>query len=251
MAECSPCNAVPKLVQPDMWTRTRVFQWVQQEANKAGARMLLGLDFAFALPYCDEGAYFPGCEDSPANLNALWSKTDEICSSAPDFYGGPFYREASAPFQDYLWYPRHKGSEYQPRLRLTEKACKDQVTTPTSCFKLLGANQVGSGSIAGMRFLHALTDLRRKRKIAIWPFDDNVGTSLTIVEIFPRLCQKLGFIIENPNEHSRDALSSAAALRSWCDDFDLWQPLAMSDTAKKYEGWIFGVTGPRRIGGIS
>jgi len=183
----------------------------------------------------------PKHADSPDGIKSLWFEIENICKGAQDFYGGPFYKEEPSPFKEYLWYPGHKGSKYQPRLRLTEKNCQNQVTTPTTCFKFLGSNQVGSGSIAGMRFLHALEGLRKEGKIAIWPFDRVQNAVLTVVEIFPRLYERQGFEMKGRNEHETDALTSAEALRQLSENERLWNIDAINNDAKEYEGWIFGV----------
>jgi hypothetical protein len=215
---------------------------VVARATLDGSRVLLGLDFAFAFPFCDRQAYFPSQRESAVSREILWAIVDKDCSGAPDLYGGPFYREPAARFREYLWYdPGNRGRRYEPRLRIAEDLCT--LTNPTTCFKFFGANQVGPGSIAGMRFLHAMEHLRASGQVAVWPFDSYADAPVTIVEIFPRLFERLGIQARGryKDEHERDALSSALALSELSRHQEYWHPAAMTEQARIYEGWILGV----------
>ena len=90
-----------------------MFEYVRRRV--AEERVLIGFDFAFAYPYCDKGAYFPGEPTSPPDVQHLWEKVEEICSSADNFYGGPFYR--GAPFKEFHLGHDFRGAKYEPRYR--------------------------------------------------------------------------------------------------------------------------------------
>lgn len=266
LAECWAGTSAPRLVQPPesrLWSRSAIIYWLEKEAKHVESKILLGLDFGFAFPYCDEGAYFPGHPESPAGIRDLWATIDDMCLDSKDLYGGPFYKDPTARFGRYLCYQNYRGDLFKSRHRVTEIACAEQATTPTSCFKFVGSEQVGSGSVAGMRFLHALAHNRYTGEFAVWPFDSNRSVRVTIVEIFPRLFYHLGASYSSPatlakavqhhgsdvpstahgklTEDEADALVSAAALRSIAADRAIWQPKAMNSCARDYEGWILGV----------
>ena len=132
--------------------------------------------------------------------------------------------------------------------------------------KCIGPANVGTGSLAGMRFLHKLKKSLDK-EIEIWPFEKKRGRSVA-VEIFPRLYFRqsgtdpqnwqdqeminnaLKYFDSKPiqqdwipkREDEPDALVSAAALRSLASNPAMW--LAPDDYSSEVdlEGWIFGVT---------
>ena len=266
VAECDPARQTVGLVyprgnRPAPWTRKAVFQYVQQLVSKKVA--LIGLDFAFAHPFCGEGAYFPGLRQSPPDLQHLWEEVEQHCREADDLYGGSFYRGHKSPFSPFYWYPRHLCEQHQERYRMTERAARNDPQlrlNPCSVFRCIGANQVGPGSIAGMRLLRLV---RNKTDVCIWPFDVNgPPASSTVVEIYPRLflreaeqargrqtangiarlCAHFGVQLKdvppNPTNDMRDALVSAAGMGRLAQQYQNWQVPAC---AAEYEGWIFGV----------
>ena len=228
------------------WTRKEVLQYVQRQIAKR--RVLIGFDFAFGYPYCDKSTYFPGYADSPGNVRNLWKTVDGFCkaNNGGDFYGGSFYSGSGSRFKRYY---RQNGGEPQPkelRSRVTDDWAKEPAgRIPSSAFNCVGPNQVGPGSLAGMRLLHKL---QHDTNIAIWPFDatDEQGRS-TIVEIYPRLFIKkakgmkgecpppstvrelvgcYGAILEDKcekwSEHERDALVSAAGMGWFASRQEIW-----------------------------
>lgn len=268
VAVCSPGELGPKLESPaeeKYWSRDEIAQWVVQEANNKC--VLIGMDFAFAFPYCDKNTYFPGHHQGPESVEALWEMVDTVCKDEPNFYGGTFYRNKSSHYSKYFWYPKFKGARFDgSRLRVTEKACQRGNAKPACSFKCLGPDQVGPGSVAGMRTLHHINKIR-SNSINIWPFDSFVDGKSTIVEIFPRLFyilagQKpqdwnkidvinaiLRYFGSKPlhrdvrirTEDEADAIISAAALRGLSSNEDLWNPLDLDERTRLYEGWIFGI----------
>jgi hypothetical protein len=269
VAECTEGTLAPTLVFSPTgrrWTRSDLAQWLalQLAGNK---RLLFGLDFGFAYPFCDRQAYFTDHPKSPAGKNELWECIETVCKTDEQFYGGSFYLRSDAPFADYLLCRTYRGKKFSShRLRITEKACGASGASPTCMFKCVGPDSVGVGSIAGMRFLHHLK-INFRDRVAIWPFDDISLAGCVIVEVFPRLYFRLA--CENPRqwrdprvlnatlghfgsepptpattfkrEDEVDAVITSAALRSLAQERQYWRPHGMTGCAGQYEGWIFGV----------
>lgn len=263
VARCSKGTKVPEIVPncgQSNWRRRGVLDWLLQ-CHKKGERVIAGFDFAFAYPFYDKNAYFPGHRKTPRSVESLWKLIDSICDPG-DFYGGPFYKPP--PFCDYLLYQTYKGERYNGRMRLTDERCSGN---PTSVFKCLGAESVGVGSIAGMRMLHHIKKQLNK-DFQIWPFENGNDNRSVIVEIYPTLFFRLSgqnSIRRNyqtlnnalkffnsdqlpsyPRIESKDqidAIISAAAIRYLADKHNTWQPAALSECkcARDFEGWIFGV----------
>jgi hypothetical protein len=261
---CNTGENAPILVSPpgNNWRREHLLDWLTQQARECCT--LIGMDFAFAYPYCDTGAYFPGHQGDFVSVSQLWNEIDDVCKDADDLYGGPFYKELSAPFAKYLLYQNYTGECFDGRrFRKTEIACAKMGAPPTCPFVCVGPAQVGSGSVAGMRALHRLSS---EMNVSIWPFQKPSRGKTTIVEIFPRLFyiiagenakgwenQKvlnnaLAFFGSQPlsntikTEDEADAIISAAALRHLAAKEDIWNPKGLDENARRYEGWIFGVT---------
>lgn len=231
------------------WRRQDVLEFVLG-LTQGRVRVLVGLDFVFALPFCDAGAYFPGKTEAPRTPSALWYTIDDVCQGASDYYGAPFFRNQSANFSSYFMYQTFKGSNYQERYRETEHCAKAQGASPKSVFKCVGAGQVGSGSIAGMRCLYHIKKLLGEM-VQIWPFEKEMKARVVIVEIYPRLYRsilpqadliRVSNIAGEPNlQDKEDALISAQALLQVAAMDEVWQLPKATAAAAKYEGWIFGV----------
>ena len=264
VAALEPGDGLPRLIANPyrahgIWSRPDVLAYLIAEID-AGRRVLAGFDFAFCYAFEDEGAYFPGLSDAPGAPEAVWALVERVGRDDPDLYGAALYRRADLPYRDFFMAPGWRGEKYRYRQRLAEQAAAF-VTTPHPVFKCIGAANVGTGSLAGMRLLHRVRGL--ERDIRIWPFDPAPGGELTAVEIFPRLYYKLaggdprawgdrdnlgavcrhfgvgtGDIPEIRTEDEADALISAAALRALAADSALWQQARRAGAAK--EGWIFG-----------
>lgn len=265
IAIAEPGADVPVLAQPPAgrwWDRVTVLAWLSKQMRDA--RVLAGFDFAFAYAHADRGAYFPGTGPELTRARELWGHVERICRDVPDLYGAPFYTRDDLPYRRHFLSPRGKGDLYTMRRRLTESACA-AVTSPHPVMKCIGAANVGTGSLAGMRLLHRL-----KRDmddhVAIWPFEAAAGRSV-VVEIFPRLYFKRAKMDprawrepavldralahygseplpagwEPAREDEPDALISAAALRDLSRRPEIWStPLSIIE-ATGAEGWIFGV----------
>ena len=233
LAEAAPGTAAPHTIMAEdgrHWGREPVLDWLIRRTAAADASaagpVLVGIDFAFAHPFVDEGAFYPG-------LN-----------------GAPHYRS---------------------RRRATELAARASARAPSPTFKAIGADNVATGSMAGMRLIHALKAALGPR-LAVWPFD-RVATgqlsqlAMVLVEIFPSYYFHLAGI--NPAKNAAadpafmsaalagydsagvgpdfaprgsdadeaDAIVSAAALRWFVGQAGCWD----APDAAAHEGWIFGV----------
>ena len=268
VAEYDPRGNFVTLVSPRRrtnWTRQGVWDEYFNNGSSEGP-VLIGIDFAFAYPYCDKGAYFPGHRETPPDVTSLWAKVDEISRDEGNFYGGPFYKSRAALFADYIWYRKPKGSKYSGLFRQTDKACRraglDRIS---SVYKCVGAT-VGVGSVAGFRLLHKINS---KDAAYIWPFCGKPATSgTTLVEIYPARFLKCAGVYRDGNSNKqqvkdaltfydiclspelkdcsftddeRDALVSAAGMKWWLSQEGSLAWSKKGRTCTTYEGWIFGI----------
>ncbi len=246
------------------WRRSDFETWLS-ETIQSSTRILVGFDFAPAYASADEGAYFPDVPDAPADAKALWSLVDRLASDDPELYGMRIAH--TPPFSAHYLTPKGRGSRYRYRQRLTETVCA-AITTPHPVLKCIGAANVGTGSLAGMRLFNRLA-ARFGSKIAFWPFDDvdQSGASAVLVESFPRVyymaagadarawaepetmarvykaygSKPSAAPVRSKREDEADALVIAAALRHFSQDPGLWRRDVLPEAAVKAEGWIFGV----------
>lgn len=262
IACCKTGDDAPVLVDAPKrrWSRADVLDWL---VNAMPANSLVGVDLSPGLPFDPAEGYFPGWIDSPIDAKALWQMVDEICADDPHFAATSFvaHPEARRHF-------RHGkgdcGDRFEPgrgRLRTTEK---QQINlTPSSCFNLIGAAQVGKSSLTGMRVLHNL-----RGRVPVWPFDPLPNSGPAIVEIYTSIAARaagirkgrsklrdgaslddalavLGTAPHSPlahyNDHATDAMLTAAWLRANAARDALWAPEGMTPQVAKSEGWTFGV----------
>jgi hypothetical protein len=263
-------NAPHLLAPPDhrRWSREAVLDYL---LTALLPNTLVGMDLGLSLPFADAGAFFPGWQDSPGDARALWQLVDERCAADPHLSATSFvdHPVASAYFR------RHGGREgaqfhlagashRRGRFRLTEAAQERAGCKPYSNFNLVGAAQVGKSSLTGMRLLHRLAG-----RIFVWPVDDLQlpGEGSVIVEIYTAIAAlaaqrnagrskirdgndldtaltqlgsaptgRTGVI----DDHSADALLTAAWLRLHADDENLWHPAELTEEVARTEGWTFG-----------
>ncbi len=291
----------PELIEPPngraRWSRTFIYEYLSEKI-KHNQRILVGLDFAFAHPFfydCDQTkqelgksqqkgsskqrparlkcpAYYPKLSEGKAltSPQKLWAKIDSLSPEA-NFYGGGVWENKS--YSAYYCTHKRRGKLYHFRRRETEYVamCMKNGRCPSITFKAIGPDDVGTGSMAGMRFLHSFVKEHGK-KSAIWPFDTNkIKTAqIVFVEIFPTLYFRLGEIkkssskmdMEAMNQALRhykskalskkiainqndgdaaDALISAASIRSFAESKDENYFSGIDSKAATKEGWIFGV----------
>lgn len=262
-------DAAPALVRPGhVWSRAEVLEWLVEEAP---AQTLLGFDLGISLAFADRGAFFPGWADSPPNARALWAQVEAICAGEPHL--------GVSCFVDHPDIARHfrrprsrleggrEGDLFgggRGRLRVTEHAQAAIGCAPTSNFNLVGAAQVGKGSLSGMRLLHRLP-----RDVAVWPIDPLPPSGKVVVEIYTTiaaiaagrragaskirdhgaLAQALSALGCAPHpgdgpiaDHAADALITAAWLRGHAHRAEFWHPPALTPALAQTEGWTFGAT---------
>ena len=268
VALCAPGDEAPQLVRPGhRWSRQEVLDWLIHEAP---ANTLAGFDLGISLAHADAQAFFPGWPQSPADARSLWALVDEICDVEPHLGVSSFVDHPQiAPY-----FRRHggrEGSRFNPdgspggrgRLRITESQQAQTGCQPTSNFNLVGAAQVGKGSLSGMRLLNRLPP-----DIAVWPIDPLPPTGKLVVEIYTTIAAMAGgrrasaskirthaeldTVLANlasqplnPSgpitDHAADALITAAWLRQNAHRTELWHPKALNDEIARTEGWTFGV----------
>ena len=122
---------------------------------------------------------------------------------------------AASGLADYYLSPRNHGaSRYRSRRRVTELAARAAARAPSPTFKAIGADNVATGSMAGMRLIHALRSALGPR-LAVWPFDRVVpkqteGPAMVLVEIFPSYYFHLAGFNPAKNAAADPAFMSAA-----------------------------------------
>jgi hypothetical protein len=257
--------AAPILLRPEGgWSRQAVLDWLLTHAE-AGTDLLIGVDLSPALPFQDAGAYFPGWPGSPVDAKALWALVDELSEADPHLGAGGFLSDPEL-FRYFRHGAGRQGDRFgiagRGRLRVCEQRQLDAGLSPSSCFNLVGAAQVGKSSLTGMRVLHRLAG-----RIPVWPFDPVPSAGPVIVEIYTTIAAReagvgggrskirdaptLGWALRNLDsgddvrrpswdDHSTDAVLSAAWLRRAAARGALWSPPGM-EAVHATEGWTFGV----------
>lgn len=250
---------------PKGWARAEVLALI------AGLKTptLIGLDLGISLPFVDAGAFFPGWDASPPDARRLWALIDRLCADDPHLEAGGFLAHAEA-----ARYFRHgagvEGDRFllpgaatrEGRFRVAEAAQRAQGVRPVSNFNLVGAAQVGKSSLTGMRMLHRLGP-----RLPVWPIDPLPEEGSVVTEIYTSMAARLGGVtgtatkirsfaalndaldaLGSPpvagkgaiDDHSADALLTAAWLRRVHGTRDLWHPPRLTPGVARTEGWTFG-----------
>lgn len=258
LASCQIGNAAPTIVAPPgrAWSREGVAEWVLARADEP---LLIGFDFSFSAPFVTRGAHLPG--DPPtADARALWAYVDEN-SDDPDL-GARSFVEARRGRHFYLGAADGAKADFL-HWRTCEIAA-DGGRKPSTVYDAIGASQVAKASFAGMRLLRRLDG-----RIAIWPFDPVPPSGALVVEIYTSVAARdagrprgrskmrnaqalddaltaLGSGLHDPldryDDHSTDAILTAAWLRAMVMRDDLWHPTGLSCHVAQTEGWTFGVS---------
>ncbi|QJU57913.1 hypothetical protein HL653_09015 [Sphingomonas sp. AP4-R1] len=262
IATCKAGEEAPSLVIPPRgrWSRQEVLDWLIAQAPR---RMLIGLDLSPSLPFADEGAFLPGEGTAPADARALWAYVEAGSAGQAHHAVSHFVADHAAHFRIGMRTGARFRTAGNGRMRATEVAARAQGVRPYSCFNLVGASQVGRSSLTGMRVLHALDG-----RIPFWPFDPVPEEDALLVEIYTSIAARRAGVtggtklrsIEALNraltapaiasapvpgagaidDHSGDALLTAAWLRRAAVDPDLWHPHDL-EPVRDTEGWTFGV----------
>lgn len=250
---------------PRGWARTEVLALLKA----LDVPTLIGLDLGISLPHADAGAFFPGWDSSPVDARGLWALVDALCAADPNLEAGGFLAHPQA-----ARYFRHcagiEGDRFllpgaatrEGRFRIAEAAQREQGVRPVSNFNLVGAAQVGKSSLTGMRMLHRLSPA-----LPVWPVDPLPDEGSVVTEIYTSMAARLGgvggtatklrsFAALNDaldrlgsapvtgtgpiDDHSADALLTAAWLRRVHAMRDLWHPEHLTPSLARTEGWTFG-----------
>lgn len=268
MAFAAKDGGPPVLVNPPEggWSRSEALSLLRDDLP---ANTLVGMDLGISLPFADCGAFFPHFARSPKTARDLWAMIDAICESEPHCGANTFVDHPD--FSPY--FRRHGGREGthfrgdpsqggRGRLRVTEHAQAAMGLKPYSNFNLVGAAQVGKSSLTGMRVLHQLSGT-----VPVWPIDHLPDDGSVICEIYTSLAaaeagrapgkskirsfEDLNTALEvlgsapvegegMLDDHSADALVTAAWLRKVHRDAERWQPKGMTSEIARTEGWTFG-----------
>jgi hypothetical protein len=262
VAACGVDAGAPRLVANPAggaWTRPDFGDWLLRREG----RVLCGLDFSFCFPWEDRQAYFPGAPADPPDYRAFWELVDVLGAADADLFGGGLCD--AAPFAAYFRRGAVTGDRYERRLRVTEALTGARgLGAAESVFNLVGARQVGKGSLAGMRLLRWL---KRHDGVAVWPFESGDEAALVVVETFPtafirmagagrgkvRDVERLDPVLHHfgsapwpgrtfaASDHAADAVITAAALRRLAPQPLVWNPAGLSDRVRRTEGWTFGI----------
>lgn len=243
------------------WTRLAVVDFLAERFSRE--RCVCGFDFALSLPTEPAAKWASSARD-------LWKLVDTVCRSAPedtsDLYARAFAE--TPPYAESFWTKGPRPEGFLERSRDAEIKCAEWgLGAPQTPFKLIGAKQVGLGSLCGMRVLHRLS-AEAKASFFAWPFDGELpalGESV-VVEIYPRLFLRaaggggkkvrdgqtlqecLAFFGAKAatndaarlwSDHETDAMISAAGLRKWAEKEAYWR-VTSGQHAAQFEGWIFG-----------
>jgi hypothetical protein len=154
-------------------TRTELIDLLIAEAGR-DPNLVAGFDFAFSLP----AWYLQERQLTPRQLWALLAAE----ALTPLMRRVGLARWLNSP-EPPFWTTGAAHAQLRPEqaFRRTERDVRVAGVQPKSVFQLVGAGQVGRGSLYGMQALHRLAGVGFR----IWPFDPP-GLPL-VVEIFPRI----------------------------------------------------------------
>ncbi|MEO1490392.1 MAG: hypothetical protein AAFR88_13310 [Pseudomonadota bacterium] len=272
-------KAPPVLVKPvddKGWSRLEIMEILK---DGLPANTLVGADLGISLPYQDAGAFFPGWSQSPRSAKKLWALIDEMCADDPHLGAHSFLEHPEAA-RYFRHSKAHVGDRFllegavtrEGRFRVAEAAQRAQNCRPVSNFNLVGAAQVGKSSLTGMRMLHQL-----QGHLPVWPMDPiptkrQVSGGSMLVEIYTGLASKEAAALRNEgrgartklltyadlndaldalgsapvdktgtvDDHSSDALLTAAWLRKAAKEERRWNPRFLTAEIAWTEGWTFG-----------
>ena len=261
VAICHLGKKQPEIIKnkySNYWSRIDLLEWLK--INILKTETLVGMDFAFSLPYLDFDNYFPDSNYNLKKPGQIWDLVHLICEESEDFYTGKFISHKI--WREYFRTIKYKGTLFDERYRLTDIICKNHsLGNPSSIFNLIGPKQVGLASLSGMILLKKIKEF--SSKVGIWPFD--IKFNSTIVEIFPRLFISRAFggnrkinnnsdlnkILEFygsnfnktytlQNDHQADAILSSAAMRNYVLLYKNWE-VEINKNLFKNEGAMFGL----------
>ncbi len=255
----------PPVLVEHRWSRDEVLGVLRDELPSDS---LVGLDLGIALPHADCGAYFPSLDKTPPDAPSLWQLIDELAAEDENLGANSFVAHpALRPyFRDGAETGEHfgcDGAEHgRGRFRVTEQAQAAMGCKPYSNFNLVGAAQVGKSSLTGMRMLHHL-----RGHLPVWPVDPLPQAGSVAVEIYTSLAaleagrsaakakmrsyealNEALDVLDSPpvagsgevDDHTTDALLTAAWLRAVAHEPERWSPAGLTPAIARTEGWTFG-----------
>ncbi|ODP38281.1 hypothetical protein BFL28_15025 [Sphingomonas turrisvirgatae] len=260
LAVCGIGNAAPALVAPPTkaWSRTAIGEWIEAHADEP---LLIGFDMSFCAPILDRGAYLPG-ESSAPNARAFWAYVD--ANSPDEDLGAASFLDSRRGRHFYLGAADGPKADFMHFRRCEQHFNASGGGKVTTVYDAIGAAQVAKASFAGMRLLHRLSG-----KVAIWPFDPVPPSGAVIVEIYTAIAARAAGLrkgrskirdaqaldealaqlgsrphmpLARHDDHSTDAILTAAWLRANAGRHDLWHPPALTPEVSRTEGWTFGIS---------
>lgn len=260
VALCSDGDEAPALVQPPggIWSRGAVAQWLIGSAEEAPT--LFGFDFSFAPPFVARRAYLPG-DVTAETAPAFWAHVDRLCSDAD--LGAASLLEATHRRHFYFGKADGVKADY-----MHLRTCEAHYNAggggkPSTVYDAIGAAQVAKASFAGMRLLHHI-----RPAVPVWPFDPLPQGGSLVVEIYSSIAARaagrpkgrskirdaialdtaLAALGSRPHaplsrydDHSTDAILTAAWMRRATIEPGHWTPSPLSAEVAATEGWTFGV----------
>lgn len=259
LAVCDVGDAAPTLVPPPAraWSRTAIADWIEAHADTP---LLIGFDMSFCAPILDRGAYLPG-ESVATDARTFWAYVD--AASPDDDLGAASFLDSRRGTHFYLGAVDGAKAGFMHFRRCEQHFNASGGGKVTTVYDAIGAAQVAKASFAGMRLLHRLSG-----KVAIWPFDPLPESGAVVVEIYTAIAARaaglrkgrskirdaaalddalarLGSRPHMPlaryDDHSTDAILTAAWLRTNAARRDLWHPPALTPQIARAEGWTFGI----------
>lgn len=259
VAACEVGDDAPALVMaPDgIWSRTEVADWLICAAKEK--LTLFGFDFSFAPPFMARGGYLPG-DAVPETGPDFWAYVERICDDA-DLGAASLLESAH---RRHFYFGKADGVKAD---FMHNRVCEAHYNAggggkPSTVYDAIGAAQVAKASFAGMRLLH-----RVRPHVPVWPFDSLPTQGSLVVEIYTSIaaraagrpkgrtkmrglaalndalsmldCAPYGKAV--PDDHSTDALLTAAWMRGAAGRTELWTPPTLDMQIAATEGWTFGV----------
>ena len=252
-------DAPPRLIRPDhVWSRAEVLDWLLKRATQEPT--LFGVDFSFAPPFVERGAYLPGEIGVPETALEFWAYVDNL--SDDEDLGAASFLELAHRRHFYFGIADGVKADFV-RFRMCDARLNDQGGRKTaSAYDAIGAAQVAKASFSGMRLLHQLDG-----KVPIWPMDPMPARGSAVVEIYTRIYLRMAGMAGKklrsraelnlalkglrspptrlrfePNDHQTDALVTAAGMRAMArSEPRAFAPDGLTPELARTEGWTFGI----------
>ena len=259
LAVCDRGDAAPVLVEPPhrAWSRIEILHWLLGHVSEP---MLIGMDFSFAPPLLDRGAYLPG-EETATTARGFWAYVDRVSDDVD--LGAAGFLEARRGTHFYLGAVDGRKADFMHFRRCEARFNASGGGKASTVYDAIGAAQVAKASFAGMRLLHHIAG-----HIPIWPMDELPPDGAAIVEIYTAIAARATGLrkgrskirdgaalddalvalgsgrhapLDRYTDHATDAILAAAWLRVNADRAALWSPPPLTSHLAATEGWTFGV----------